>query len=344
VTANLWARRVGMDRITGYLHGGMTAWATAGLRTPTSTWSRPKDLHDRVTGTSNIVLVDVRAPLEFEDSHISGAVNIPAPDLRTRHVELDPDKPTFVMCSSGNRSSLAASILKQHGFKEVHNVAGGMTGYSAAGYAKECVVCENPHGSRFFAISIPGKRGGPGGPDHELATSVRWSPYAVGIGIGVLELAHLAHLHKPIGCSTSFARSAGMIEKLFRGQRAEARPYYQEVKPVVDWQWMLVLGMIVGALISSRLSGDFSWQWIPPQWAAAFGTSVLLRLVVRPPGRRPPGLWRPLGRRLHQRARHQRHHATGRLQLDLGHLLLHRRHPHGPAPLCRDRRLRGGGR
>jgi rhodanese-related sulfurtransferase len=102
-----------------------------------------------------MVLVDVRAPLEFADSHIDGAINIPAPELRTRHKELDPDKPTFLVCSSGNRSSLGASILKQHGFKQVHNVAGGMTGYNEAGYAKECVVCENPHGSRFFARYLP---------------------------------------------------------------------------------------------------------------------------------------------------------------------------------------------
>jgi rhodanese-related sulfurtransferase len=155
IAANLWARRVGMDRIVGYLYGGMTAWTTAGLRTSDIHLVSAEELHDRVTGTSNLVLVDVRAPLEFEDGHIEGAVNIPAPDLRTRHTELDPDKPTFVVCSSGNRSSLAASILKQHGFKEVHNVAGGMTGYSEAGYVKECVVCENPHGSRFFALYLP---------------------------------------------------------------------------------------------------------------------------------------------------------------------------------------------
>ena len=48
----------------------------------------------------------------------------------------------------------AASILKQHGFREVHNVAGGMTGYSAAGYARQCDVCENPHGSRFFSVTL----------------------------------------------------------------------------------------------------------------------------------------------------------------------------------------------
>ena len=111
-------------------------------------------------------------------------------------------------------------------------------------------------------------------------TDVQWSPYAVGIGIGVLSWFTWLISQKPLGCSTSFARTAGMIEKLFRGQKVETRPYYQEVRPVVDWQWMLVLGMIVGALISSLLSGDFSWQWIPAQWAAVFGTSVPLRLAV----------------------------------------------------------------
>ncbi len=105
-------------------------------------------------------------------------------------------------------------------------------------------------------------------------TDVRWSPYAAGIGIGVLSWFTWLISRKPIGCSTSFARSAGMIEKLLRGNRVETRPYYQEVQPVVDWQWMLVLGMVVGAFLSSRLSGDFRWQWIPPHWAATFGTSV----------------------------------------------------------------------
>jgi hydroxyacylglutathione hydrolase len=155
VAANLWARRVGMDRIVGYLDGGMMGWTTGGHRTADIHLLSAEDLHDRVTGTANMVLVDVRSPLEFEDGHIGGAINIPAPDLRTRYKELDPDKPTFLICSSGNRSSLGVSILEQHGFKELHNVAGGMTGYSQAGYAEECMVCENPHGSRFYALRLP---------------------------------------------------------------------------------------------------------------------------------------------------------------------------------------------
>ena len=111
-------------------------------------------------------------------------------------------------------------------------------------------------------------------------TETTWSPYVVGIGIGVLSWLTWFISHKPIGCSTSFARLAGMIEKLLRGSKVETRPYYKEFKPIIDWQWMLVLGMIVGALISSLISGDFTWQWIPSQWAAGFGMSVPLRLFV----------------------------------------------------------------
>ncbi len=149
--ANTWARRVGMDRIVGYLDGGMVAWAVEGRRTSHIGMISAEELHDMINEKQNFVLLDVRAPLEFAESQIEGAVNIPVADLRTRYNELDPDQTTVIICSSGNRSSLGASILKQHGFKDVINLAGGMTGYSAAGYVRECHACLNPHGSRFFS-------------------------------------------------------------------------------------------------------------------------------------------------------------------------------------------------
>lgn len=102
------------------------------------------------TGSEKFILIDVRAPLEFEDGHIDGAINIPVADLRDRHTELKKENAMIEICSSGNRSSLGVSILRQHGFKNLYNVAGGMTGYSAAGYTKQCTVCQNPHGSRFY--------------------------------------------------------------------------------------------------------------------------------------------------------------------------------------------------
>ena len=111
-------------------------------------------------------------------------------------------------------------------------------------------------------------------------SETRWSPYVVGVGIGILSWFTFLISKKPIGCSTAFARTSGMIEKIFRGKKVEQKLYYQEVKPAIDWEWMLVLGIVFGSLISSILSGDFQWQWIPSRWAAAFGTEPLLRIIV----------------------------------------------------------------
>lgn len=157
VGARTWARRVGIDDISSYLDGGMFGWAVAGKKTDDVIQVSAERLHDILSGSSSIVLVDVRAPLEYQDNHIEGAINIPAPELRTRHRELDPKKPIYLICSTGHRSSLGTSILKQQGFEYVFNVAGGMTGYSAAGYTKQCRVCANPHGSRYYTDYFPTK-------------------------------------------------------------------------------------------------------------------------------------------------------------------------------------------
>jgi glyoxylase-like metal-dependent hydrolase (beta-lactamase superfamily II)/rhodanese-related sulfurtransferase len=148
---NAWLSMVGQDRIVGYLDGGMSGWVTKGYKTNHVTQISAEDLHDRITGAEKLVLLDVRAPLEYEDAHIEGAINIPVADLRERYTELNKKDTFILICSSGNRSSLGVSILSQHGFKNLFNVAGGMTGYSAAGYAKQCTVCQNPHGSRFYS-------------------------------------------------------------------------------------------------------------------------------------------------------------------------------------------------
>ena len=152
VAANIWTRRVGVDRIVGCLHGGMVGWVTSGRKIADVHLISAEDLHGMVTGTSRILLLDVRSPLEFADNHIEGAVNIPAPDLRTEFSQLDTKELTTIICSTGNRSSLAASMLQQRGFRALQNVAGGMTGYSAAGYARACSpeICLDVQDSRYL--------------------------------------------------------------------------------------------------------------------------------------------------------------------------------------------------
>lgn len=138
-------RRVGLDEAVGHLEGGMFAWAKAGLLTEHIPQLSADELHKIVTKGEDVTIVDVRAASEYNTSHINNAINISAPDLRTRYKELDKSKHIVVVCSTGHRSSLAASILKQQGFKNVSNIAGGMTGYSAAGYASPCALCVAPH-------------------------------------------------------------------------------------------------------------------------------------------------------------------------------------------------------
>jgi len=113
----------------------------------------------------------------------------------------------------------------------------------------------------------------------KFLTEVRWSPYAVGIGIGILSWLSFLISKKPLACSTSFAKTSGMIEKLFSGKKVALKPYYQKIGLTVDWQWMLVVGIIIGSLISALLSGDFSWQWVPSLWEARFGSNALLRVI-----------------------------------------------------------------
>lgn len=144
--AAMWLRRVGVDSIPGYLSGGIFQWCKEGFAIDTVPQISSQTLHDKMTGDAPIVLVDVRSPKEFELAHIEGSINIPAPDLRSRYKELDPGQTCVVVCGTGHRSSLGTSLLKQMGFKEVMNVAGGMTGYSMKGYSSECPMCVLPHG------------------------------------------------------------------------------------------------------------------------------------------------------------------------------------------------------
>lgn len=149
VQAALLLRRVGLDQVVGYLEGGLFEWATAGFATDHVPQFSAPELNRRVSNGGGLLLVDVRSAGEFGAAHVKGALHIPAPMLRIRHTELDQNRDIAVICSTGHRSSLAASILKRKGFTRVWNVAGGMTGFNAAGFAPECPLCFVPHGPRF---------------------------------------------------------------------------------------------------------------------------------------------------------------------------------------------------
>lgn len=114
----------------------------------------------------------------------------------------------------------------------------------------------------------------------EWLRAEQWPPYLVGAAIGVLSWISFVISDKPLACSASFAKTSGMLEKLFRGRKTEQKPYYQKFPPAIDWHWMLVLGVIIGALISSKLSGQFQFSWIPAQWRVMVGDNHFVRWLV----------------------------------------------------------------
>jgi len=112
-----------------------------------------------------------------------------------------------------------------------------------------------------------------------------WTPYVVGAGIGVLSWFAFATADHPLGVTTAFEKSAALSARAvmptiepsneyFAKKAAEGKP------PKIDWEWMLVIGVFIGAFVSSKLSGDRESAIVPPLWKWRFGPSAFPRLVV----------------------------------------------------------------
>ncbi len=82
------------------------------------------------TALSDITLLDVRQPKEYEEEHIPGAKLIPIADLGNRLGELDPEKPTLVYCAIGGRSRVAAQMLAGKDFARILNLTGGIKAWN----------------------------------------------------------------------------------------------------------------------------------------------------------------------------------------------------------------------
>ena len=108
-----------------------------------------------------------------------------------------------------------------------------------------------------------------------------WSPYLVGALIGVLSMVTFYLSDKPIGVSTGYARVAGILGKAVAPSHTGSLAYYQKTRPVVDWEVMLLLGIVPGALLAAWSSGQWTGAWLPPLWAETFGPeSHALRLAT----------------------------------------------------------------
>ena len=116
-------------------------------------------------------------------------------------------------------------------------------------------------------------------------TMKSWSPYVVGIGVGVLSWFAFAVADHPLGISTAFEHTAALTEKAVVPQAEQTNEYFAKKaeagkSPKIGLGWMLVVGVFFGALLSSWLSGDRSSEVVPDIWRERFGGNVPLRLAA----------------------------------------------------------------
>src|SRR5271154_5980576 len=124
--------RIGFDHVRGYLRGGMEALASRpDLVWPTERISASAVAEELASADPPLVL-DIRNPREWETKPIDGSVNIPLNHLQERIAEVPRDRRVAVHCAGGYRSSIAASILHQHGITRLIEMAGGLAAWDAA--------------------------------------------------------------------------------------------------------------------------------------------------------------------------------------------------------------------
>jgi len=116
--------RVGYDHCIGYLDGGFNAWKDAGKEVDTVHRINAKQLEEKYDD-EDILIVDVRKKSEYDGEHFVDAINIPLCRINDHLSELPKDKTFAIHCTGGYRSMIAASILKQRGWNNFVEVAGG---------------------------------------------------------------------------------------------------------------------------------------------------------------------------------------------------------------------------
>lgn len=118
--------------------------------------------------------------------------------------------------------------------------------------------------------------------NHTFLTPLKrssWSPYVAGVGIGILSWFAFASAHHPLGITTAFENTAALVEKAVAPKAAEQSGFFEarireNEPPTIDWEWMLVVGVLAGAYGSSRFSGDRTREKVPQLWAWRFGPGI----------------------------------------------------------------------
>jgi hydroxyacylglutathione hydrolase len=132
------AAAVGIRRVGGFLAGGMTSWREEGRPTERIERLTVDELHERSQRDPSLQILDVREASEWASERIPGSIHRPYHDIHEVPEGVDPERRIAAICTSGQRSGVAASLLKRLGVREVlHVVPGGVKSWGRAGHPLE---------------------------------------------------------------------------------------------------------------------------------------------------------------------------------------------------------------
>jgi hydroxyacylglutathione hydrolase len=124
--------RIAFDTIAGYLAGGMQSLTGEPELIDRIERITAGSLAEQLAAPSPPLLIDVRAPGEWEQERIDASVNVPLPRLPERLETLPRDREIVVHCASGYRSAIAAGLLQGAGFARVADLVGGLAAWTSA--------------------------------------------------------------------------------------------------------------------------------------------------------------------------------------------------------------------
>ena len=124
-------RRVGFDKILGFLEGGVSTWAASAMPLDHLPQLSVQSLEHVLQKYPDHVVLDVRTDEEWNQGHIDKAIHKPIAELVREGIDLeDPKRHITVICGSGHRSNIAGSFLKARGYEHAYSVIGGMMAWS----------------------------------------------------------------------------------------------------------------------------------------------------------------------------------------------------------------------
>jgi glyoxylase-like metal-dependent hydrolase (beta-lactamase superfamily II)/rhodanese-related sulfurtransferase len=129
---------VGIRKLAGFLHGGMTSWRQEGCEVQRIERLPLDELPARLDSDPELQVLDVRERSEWDSGHIPGSAFTPWHDIDSLPEGLQAEKPIAVICASGQRAATGASLIQRHGAEEVvHVVDGGVRGWERLAGALE---------------------------------------------------------------------------------------------------------------------------------------------------------------------------------------------------------------